>query len=129
EWSDLKGSLHNHSNWSDGRMTIEQIATAMRELGLAYWAITDHSKTSVQAKGLDATRLRQQLKEIKAINQQLADEGIDFRLLTGTEVDILAEGKLDFPDDVLAELDVVVATPHQRLALDEAQNTQRLIRA
>jgi DNA polymerase (family X) len=129
EWNDLKGSLHNHSTWSDGRMTTGQIAKAMHELGLSYWAITDHSKSSIQANGLDVTRLRQQLKEIKALNQRLADEGIDFRLLTGTEVDILAEGKLDFPDDVLAELDVVVASAHQRLAIDEAQNTKRIIRA
>ncbi len=129
QWGELKGSLHNHSTWSDGRMTIEQIAKAMQELGLAYWAITDHSKTSIQANGLDATRLRQQLKEVKALNQRLADDGIDFRLLTGTEVDVLSEGKLDFPDDVLAELDVVVASAHQRLALDEAQNTKRIIRA
>jgi DNA polymerase (family 10) len=129
EWSDLKGSLHNHSTWSDGHMTTEQIAKAMRELGLSYWAITDHSKSSFQANGLDAARLRQQIKEVRAVNQRLADEGIDFRLLTGTEVDILAEGKLDFPDDLLAELDVVVASAHQRLALDEAQNTKRIIRA
>jgi DNA polymerase (family 10) len=129
EWSDLKGSLHNHSNWSDGHQTIEDIARAMRELGLAYWAITDHSKSSFQANGLDAERLRLQISEVKKLNQRFADEGIDFRLLTGTEVDILAEGKLDFPDDVLAELDVVVASAHQRLALDEAQNTQRIIRA
>src|SRR6185295_16853578 len=59
EWTDLKGSLHNHSTWSDGRQTIEQIATAMRELGLAYWAITDHSKTSYQANGLDVARVRE----------------------------------------------------------------------
>ncbi|HXT11318.1 MAG TPA: DNA polymerase/3'-5' exonuclease PolX [Candidatus Angelobacter sp.] len=129
EWSDLKGSLHNHSTWSDGRMTIEQIAKAMQELGLAYWAVTDHSKSSIQANGLDAKRLRQQIKEIKALNQKLADEGTDFRLLTGTEVDVLAGGKLDFPDDVLAELDVVVASAHQRLAIDEAENTKRIIRA
>jgi len=129
QWSDLKGSLHNHSTWSDGRMTIEQIAKAMQELGLAYWAITDHSKSSFQANGLDAARLRKEIKEIKELNRRLADEGVDFRLLTGTEVDVLAEGKLDFPDDVLAELDVVVASAHQRLALDEAQNTKRIIRA
>ena len=129
QWSDLKGSLHNHSTWSDGRMTIEQIAKAMQELGLAYWAITDHSKSSFQANGLDAKRLREEIKEVKALNKKLADEGVDFRLLTGTEVDVLAEGKLDFPDDVLAELDVVVASAHQRLALDEAQNTKRIIRA
>jgi DNA polymerase (family 10) len=129
EWSDLKGSLHNHSNWSDGHQTLEEIARAMGELGLAYWAITDHSKSSFQANGLDAERLRLQISEVKKLNQRFADEGIDFRLLTGAEVDILAEGKLDFPDDVLAELDVVVASAHQRLALDEAQNTQRIIRA
>lgn len=110
-------------------MTLEEIVKAMRELGLAYWAITDHSKSSIQANGLDATRLRQQIKEVKALNQKLADEGTDFRLLTGSEVDILAEGRLDFPDDVLAELDVVVASAHQRLALDEAENTKRIIRA
>ncbi len=69
------------------------------------------------------------MKEIRQLNQRLADEGIDFRLLTGIEVDILAEGRLDFPDDLLAELDVVVASAHQRLALDEAQNTARIIRA
>ena len=129
QWSDLKGSLHNHSTWSDGRMTLEQIAKAMQELGLAYWAITDHSKSSFQANGLDPARLRQEIKEVKALNQKLADEGTDFRLLTGTEVDILAEGRLDFPDDLLAELDVVVASAHQRLALDEAENTKRIIRA
>lgn len=129
QWSDLKGSLHNHSTWSDGRMTIEQIAKAMQELGLAYWAITDHSKSSIQANGLDAKRLQEEIKEIKEMNRKLADEGVDFRLLSGTEVDILAEGKLDFPDDVLAELDVVVASAHQRLALDEGQNTKRIIRA
>jgi DNA polymerase (family 10) len=101
----------------------------MMDLGLSYWAITDHSKSSVQANGLDVARVRQQLKEVKEINRRLADEGVNFRLLTGTEVDILAEGKLDFPDDLLAELDVVVASAHQRLAQDEAQTTQRIIRA
>ncbi|MGN6552989.1 MAG: DNA polymerase/3'-5' exonuclease PolX [Verrucomicrobiota bacterium] len=129
EWSDLKGSLHNHSNWSDGHMTLEQIAKAMIEMGLSYWAITDHSKSSFQANGLDAVRLRKQIQEVKALNQRLADDGVDFRLLTGTEVDILAEGRLDFPDDLLAELDVVVASAHQRLAIDEAENTKRIIRA
>jgi DNA polymerase (family 10) len=128
EWSDLKGSLHNHSTWSDGHQTIEQIAKAMNELGLAYWAITDHSKSSYQANGLEATRVRQQLHEVRDINKRLADEGIDFRLLTGTEVDILKDGKLDFPDDLLAELDVVVASIHQRLAETEAETTKRLIR-
>jgi DNA polymerase (family 10) len=129
EWSDIKGSLHNHSNWSDGLMTLDEIVRAMIEMGLSYWAITDHSKSSVQANGLDAAKLRRQIREVRAVNERLASEGIDFRLLTGTEVDILSEGRLDFPDDVLAELDVVVASAHQRLAIDEAENTKRIIRA
>ena len=129
EWTDLKGSLHNHSTWSDGHQTPEDIAKTMRELGLAYWAVTDHSKASFQANGLDATRVRQQLKEINHINQQLAKEGTEFRLLTGAEVDILKDGKLDFPDDLLAELDVVVASIHQSFTQTEAETTQRLIGA
>ncbi len=127
EWTDLKGALHNHSNWSDGRGTLEEIAQAMDGLGLAYWAITDHSRASFQANGLDPTRLRKQLAEIKQVNARLADAGREFSLLTGTEVDILRDG-LDFPDDLLAELDVVVASLHVP-ANDEAENTKRLIRA
>jgi DNA polymerase (family 10) len=127
EWTDLKGSLHNHSTWSDGHNTLEEIAQFMDNLGLNYWAITDHSKSSFQANGLDAKRLRQQIKEIKKINEQLAGRGSDFRLLTGTEVDILKSG-LDFDDELLAELDVVVASLHVPSS-SEAENTKRLIRA
>jgi DNA polymerase (family 10) len=129
EWTDLKGSLHNHSTWSDGHQRPEQIANTMRELGLAYWAVTDHSKSSVQANGLDPSRLRQQLKEIKAINQGLKNEGTGFTLLTGAEVDILADGRLDFPDDLLAELDVVIASIHQSFSQTEVETTRRLIGA
>src|SRR6266511_1600299 len=129
EWTDLKGSLHNHSNWSDGRHALEDIAAHMRELGCDYWAITDHSKSSFVANGLDAKRLRDQLKAVKKINDQFAAEGSDFRLLTGSEVDILADGKLDFPDDLLAELDVVVASIHQGFTHNEAEMTRRIIRA
>jgi DNA polymerase (family 10) len=127
EWTDLKGSLHNHSTWSDGHSPLEEIAAHMQEQGFAYWAITDHSKASFQANGLDAKRLREQLKAVKQINDRLADEGSEFRLLTGTEVDIVRDG-LDFDDDRLAELDVVVASIHVP-ANDEAENTRRLIRA
>ncbi len=127
DWTDLRGSLHNHSNWSDGHETLEQIAAHAEELGLSYWAITDHSRASFQANGLSPERLTQQLAAIAAVNQKLADSGTDFRLLTGTEVDILKE-RLDFPDDLLAQLDVVVASLHVA-GSDEADNTQRLIRA
>jgi DNA polymerase (family X) len=129
EWTDLKGSLHNHSTWSDGHQRPEEIAKAMCELGLAYWGITDHSKSSFQANGLDAARVRQQLKEIASINATLAKEGTGFRLLSGTEVDILKDGKLDFPDDLLAELDVVIASIHQSFNQTEAETTKRLVGA
>jgi len=129
EWTDLKGSLHNHSTWSDGHQRPEDIARSMLELGLAYWGITDHSKASFQAKGLDEKRLREQLKEIKQINAALAQEGADFRLLTGAEVDILTDGQLDFPDDLLAELDVVVASIHQSFSQSEAETTARFVKA
>lgn len=127
EWTELRGSLHNHSNWSDGRNSIEDIAHHMQELGCAYWAITDHSKSSFQASGLDAARLRQQIAAVRQVNDQFAAADSEFRLLTGTEVDILRDG-LDFEDDVLAELEVVVASLHVP-ASDEAENTKRLIRA
>jgi DNA polymerase (family 10) len=126
-WTDLKGSLHNHSTWSDGHNTLEEIAEYMADLGLEYWAITDHSKSSFQANGLDAKRLREQIKEIKKINGQFAERGSEFRLLAGSEVDIL-KGGLDFDDELLSELDVVVASLHVPSG-DEKENTKRLIRA
>jgi len=127
EWSDLKGALHNHSNWSDGHNSLEEIADYMEELGLEYWAVTDHSKASYQANGLDAKRLREQVLEIKKLNEKIAARGGDFRLLTGCEVDILKD-RLDFDDDVLAELEVVVASLHVPSS-SEAENTKRLVRA
>lgn len=129
EWTDLKGSLHNHSNWSDGQGSIEEIAAYMQELGCAYWAITDHSRSSFQANGLDSSRLRKQLREIRQVNQRLADSGAEFRLLTGAEVDILGDGRLDFPDELLAELDVVVASLHAGFSQNQAEMTRRLIQA
>ncbi|HEY6167572.1 MAG TPA: DNA polymerase/3'-5' exonuclease PolX [Verrucomicrobiae bacterium] len=127
EWTDLKGSLHNHSTWSDGHENLDEVAAFMQEQGFAYWAITDHSRASFQANGLDPKRLREQRKAIDEVNARLESEGSDFRLLRGTEVDILKAG-LDFDDDVLAELEVVVASLHVA-GSDEADNTKRLIRA
>ncbi|HXP63297.1 MAG TPA: DNA polymerase/3'-5' exonuclease PolX [Dongiaceae bacterium] len=129
EWTELKGSLHNHSTWSDGHQRPEEIARAMSGLGLAYWAITDHSKASFQANGLDASRLREEAAEIRSLNARLAKEGNEFRLLSGVEVDILKDGSLDLPDEVLAELDVVVASIHQSFTQSEAETTRRLIGA
>jgi len=99
----------------------------MEDLGLEYWAITDHSKSSFQANGLDAARLRQQIAEIKKVNDGIASRGGEFRLLTGSEVDILKD-RLDFDDEVLAGLDVVVASLHVPSS-SEADNTKRVIRA
>ena len=127
EWTDLKGSLHNHSNWSDGHESPEEIAEHMSGLGLAYWAVTDHSKASFQANGLDEARVEKQLKEIAAVNQKLEDDGNSFRLLSGIEVDVLKKG-LDFKDDLLAQLEVVVASLHVA-GSDEKDNTKRLIAA
>jgi DNA polymerase (family 10) len=129
EASDIKGSLHNHSTASDGHQTLEEIVDCMTGLGFAYWGITDHSKSSFQANGLDAPRLRKHITEIRDLNRRLEDQGKAFRLLTGAEVDILKDGRLDYPDDVLEELDVVVASIHQSFTLSEAEMTARLIGA
>jgi DNA polymerase (family X) len=129
EWTDLRGSLHNHSTWSDGHESLGQIADFAGELGCDYWAITDHSRTSYYANGLDVPKLRQQIEEVRRLNQRLADEGRNLRLLSGTEVDILAEGRLDFGDALLAELDVVVASLHEGFSQNEAETTKRFIRA
>lgn len=129
EWTDLKGSLHNHSNWSDGRGTLDEIADAMEGLGLAYWAITDHSKSSIQAHGLAPEKVREQIAAVRRVNDRLAGEGTGFRLLTGSEVDILTDGKLDFENDLLGELEVVVASIHHGFTQNEAEMTKKLIRA
>jgi len=127
DWTHLKGSLHNHSNWSDGQETLEEIAAHMSGLGLAYWAITDHSKASFQANGLDPDRVKKQIKNITTLNKKLEDEGTDFRLLSGIEVDVLKKG-LDFDDEILNKLEVVVASMHLAGG-DEKDNTKRLIKA
>jgi len=120
----LKGTFHNHTRASDGRNTLAEMAAAAQELGLEYLGIADHSKASFQANGLDAARLQKQIAEISALNQDF--DG--FRLFSGTECDILKDGTLDFPDEVLARLDYVVASVHSSFTLGEAEMTKRLIR-
>ncbi len=126
ELDNLRGVFHNHTTWSDGDHTLEQMADAAHELGLQYLGIADHSKSSFQANGLNADRLRQQIKEIRELNAKYDGE---FKIFAGSEVDILKDGSLDFPDDVLAELDYVVASVHNVFTLPEAEMTQRIIRA
>lgn len=129
ELENLRGTFHCHTRSSDGAGTLESMAEAAIELGLQYLGISDHSKSSFQANGLDEDRLRAQIEEIRALNQRFLDEGTKFRLFAGSEVDILKDGSLDFDDDLLAELDFVVASVHNAMSLSESAMTERLIRA
>ncbi|MGQ0434712.1 MAG: PHP domain-containing protein [Microthrixaceae bacterium] len=121
----LKGDLHSHSDWSDGGATIEQMATAARDLGHDYLALTDHSPSLKVARGLTAERLRKQLGVVAQLNKELAP----FRILTGAEIDLLEDGSLDQEDELLAELDVVVASVHSKLRMPEQPMTDRMVAA
>src|SRR5690606_27590825 len=123
ELEHLRGTFHNHTLASDGRDSLEAMAEAALDLGLQYLGIADHSKSSFQAKGLDENRLRQQIAEIAALNHLFHEEGAKFRLLAGSEVDILKDGSLDFDDELLGELDYVVASVHNAMSLSEAAMT------
>jgi len=129
ELENLRGTFHNHTVASDGKNTLGEMAAAAMDLGLQYLGIADHSKSSVQANGLDERRLREQLAEIRDLNCQYQSEGKLFRLFAGSEVDILKDGSLDFDDELLGELDYVVASVHSAMTLPEAEMTERLIRA
>jgi DNA polymerase (family 10) len=129
ELADLKADLHMHSTWSDGKASIREMAAAARTHGYRYIAITDHSAYLGVTNGLDTARLRQQAAEVAALNAEFADAGDTFRILRGIEVDITADGSLALPDDVLADLDIVVASPHVSLRQPIEQATERLLRA
>jgi putative hydrolase len=121
----LQGDCHSHSDWSDGGSPIREMAEAAKEIGHAYWALTDHSPRLTIAHGLNPERLRQQLEVVAELNEELAP----FRILTGIEVDILEDGTLDQEDELLAELDVVVASVHSKLRMDAPAMTERMLRA
>lgn len=124
--SDLKGSLHNHSSWSDGVNTLEEMALFCRDqLKLEYLGICDHSKSAFYANGLNEIRLAAQHREIDELNQKLAP----FRIFKGIESDILYDGSLDYSDEVLASFDFVVASVHSVLKMSEEKATERLIKA
>lgn len=126
EFSDIKGALHNHSLWSDGVFSIEEMALYCRDqLKLEYFGISDHSKTAVYANGLNIDRILEQWKEIDLLNEKLAP----FLIFKGIESDILANGALDYPDEILAGFDFVVASIHSQLSMDEKKATARLIKA
>jgi DNA polymerase (family 10) len=125
ELSDIKGDLHVHSIWSDGQGSIEELSSAALALGYDYIAITDHSPTIGIAGGLSIERMEEKIESISAINEQLKG----FTVLVGAEVDIKADGELDYPDDLLAKCDVVVASLHMALQQKERSITGRLISA
>jgi len=122
----LRGDCHLHSDWSDGGSPIEEMALAAVELGHEYMVLTDHSPRLTVARGLPPARLRRQLDHVAALNEQLP---AGFRILTGIEVDILADGSLDQEDDLLARLDVVVGSVHSDLRADSARMTRRMLTA
>lgn len=125
ELSDLKGDLHAHTKATDGHHTLEEMAEAARVRGLEYLAITEHSRRLTVAKGFDPHRLRRQMEEIDRLNSTL--QGLT--LLKSIEVDILEDGALDLPDDVLSELDLVVGAVHSKFDLSRARQTERILRA
>jgi DNA polymerase (family 10) len=126
ELSDLTGTFHCHSDWSDGGATLEEMAQGARDAGLTYLGIADHSRAAAYAGGLSVDRVHQQWAAIDALNKKI---GKAFRLYKGTECDILADGSLDFPDELLLGFDYVVASVHSSFGLDRETMTQRICRA
>jgi DNA polymerase (family 10) len=125
EKENLRGTFHCHTTASDGHNSLEEMAEAAQELGLEYLGIADHSRSSIQAHGIDEVKLRAQVARIRELNKK----SNGFRLFAGVECDILRDGSLDFPDEVLSQLDYVVASIHSVFNLSEADMTRRVIRA
>ena len=122
----IRGDLHSHTDWTDGKATLEEMVDAARARGYSYLNITDHSPAVGFGMGLDADRLRAQIERVRALDAAQTD---GFRVLVGTEVDILKDGSLDYPDELLAELDVVVASPHASHRLSADGQTKRICAA
>ena len=125
ELEDIKGDLHMHTTWSDGKASIQEMAESAIELGYEYVAITDHSPSSTIANGLSIERLKEKRQELVAVNKKI--KGIN--ILMGSEVDITTDGTLDYPDVVLKELDVVIASVHSAFKMDRDTITKRILTA
>ncbi|MGD2069984.1 MAG: DNA polymerase/3'-5' exonuclease PolX [Gemmatimonadota bacterium] len=125
ELGDLRGDLQMHSTWSDGKESVEAMALACRELGYEYLAITDHSPALAMVQGLTPERAREQWREIEEVRRRV--DGIE--LFRSCEVDILRDGTLDMPDEILEELDLVVVSVHSHMDMGEAEMTERVLRA
>jgi DNA polymerase (family X) len=129
-WDSLKGILHNHSTYSDGKHTLEAMADYCRELGFEYLGIADHSKTASYAKGLSEERIWEQHAEIEKLNQKYASmSDRPFKILKGIESDILGDGSLDYSEDILKSFDYIVASIHQNLKMNQEKAMSRLIGA
>ena len=125
-YQDLKGTLHNHSTWSDGVNTLEEMALYCRDhLKLDYLGMCDHSKSAFYAKGLSIERVLQQHEEIDYLNKKITG----FHIFKGIESDILNDGSLDYPDEILQRFDFIVASVHSNLKMDKEKATIRLIKA
>jgi DNA polymerase (family 10) len=122
---DVRGFVHCHSTWSDGKASIEQMVRAAQALGREFITITDHTSAAHYANGLDLDRLKAQWDEISQVQERIPE----VRILRGSEVDILEDGALDWPDAILEKLDVVICSVHQRFKLDEPRQTARIRRA
>ncbi len=125
ELKDIKGDLHIHSNWTDGRSTIEEMAQAARKMGYQYIALCDHSPTIGITNGLTPERIKKRKKEIDAVNKKLKG----FKVLNGAEVDIKSNGKMDFEDDILRELELVIGAVHTKFSQPREEMTRRIIQA
>lgn len=125
EPGDIKGIIHNHSNWSDGLFTLEEMATALIAKGMEYLVISDHSKSAAYANGLTEERIVQQQLLIDELNQKLAP----FKIFKSIECDILGDGSLDYSDDVLKSFDLVIASVHSNLYMNETKAMERLTKA
>jgi DNA polymerase (family 10) len=125
EEADIRGVVHTHSTYSDGINTVRQMAEASRERGYEYLVMSDHSQAAFYANGLKADRVREQWREIDALNEEMAP----FRILKGTECDILSDGSLDYDEELLAGFDLVIASVHSNLNMDEERAMERLLAA
>ncbi len=125
EYTDIKGAIHNHSTWSDGINTLEEMALMCINLGFQYFGIADHSKSAVYANGLSIERVLKQLEEIDQLNKKFEN----FKILKGIESDILSDGTLDYPNEILEKFDYVVASIHSALKMNKEQATIRIIKA
>ncbi len=129
ELKDLKGDLQTQTNWTDGQNSILEMASAAMKVGLEYIVITDHTKRLAMTHGLDERRILEQIKEIKRLNLEFMAQHINFRILSGSECDILKDGTLDLPDEILSQLDVVGISVHSLFNLSRAEQTARIVKA